>query len=1061
MRKLNILILCMVFIFSLGLVSAGILGQTSVDTNATQPGTQTGATYTTRTGIKITMNESMNLTSVIKQTNSLCTTAYIMASDFSTTLKTSNSFGGNVATFSGGYVLENSTTYYIVCNAGGSAVFRANTFSSFPLTKEGLTIIGARDPTTDVTNNLWDFVTLNFTNNIITLNSPSDDSSVTTNLVTFNSTASTYGGIYITNMSLWTNESGSWGLRNTSNISFLYSSNLGAYYDLDEVSGTTVYDSLLLNNGTNNGATIGQTGKINNSYDFDGTSDYITTTAKPNSEFTYSAWVYRGSGSGYKAIMSSGSLETWLGVEYSTGDLRLHLSGGGYLDTSSGALTNGTWHHVVATYNGSVAIYVDGVSQSLSQTGTLSSPPQSNITIGKHATSSTNYWFGKIDEVSIYNRALTSSEILALYNNYLLETRYANYISQTFTNTYSSGDIILWNVQACDSEGDCGFASSNFTFLIDSTPPEPLILYPSTTIPFVSNGKSIDLNISVSDSNLDTCWYEYNGTNTTIGSCANTSFNYISGVNNITLWANDSAGNENSTTTSWTALIYLDNEFHNISTAETASESFTTSITSNDSLTKAYLNYNGTYYLLSESGTNWTTTIDIPLNKVQNNTFNYIYTYAGTNYSSENYYQQVNSTIFNLCNATYTTPFLNLTFKDEQDSSVLNASIPSSTWTYYLGSGLVNKTYTFTNTSVNYNYTFCATPTDRVLNVDPYVQYKQDPSYPQRIWDSGVEQYNSSVTTQNLYLLNSADGIYVTFTVYDGSGNALNGVIVNVTRNILGTETLISSGVTSSAGTITFLLNPDFTHTLSFFKENYDSLITSLAPTLTSYTITLGGSSQETNKIDYAKGILINIEPSSSFLNNGTSYNFNYTISTSIWTLDSFGFTLRYGNGTIIGSNSSTTDTGGIVSLDADTLNQSYIIMEYYYEVNDTFINKTKRWNIQTPGEFGISNLFTRISTYISANIFGIEGDDEGYFGKAFISVLILLSSTFILSYRYGIASEPAIMGIMFGILMLLNNLSLIPTPSFMDSSPISLGTLIVVIMAIFVVSSIYKEERL
>jgi hypothetical protein len=35
-------------------------------------------------------------------------------------------------------------------------------------------------------------------------------------------------------------------------------------------------------------------------------------------------------------------------------------------------------------------------------------------------------------------------------------------------------------------------------------------------------------------------------------------------------------------------------------------------------------------------------------------------------------------------------------------------------------------------------------------------------------------------------------------------------------------------------------------------------------------------------------------------------YNFNNTISSSSWVLDEFGFFLQYGNGTLIGTNSST-----------------------------------------------------------------------------------------------------------------------------------------------------------
>ena len=48
-----------------------------------------------------------------------------------------------------------------------------------------------------------------------------------------------------------------------------------SYYYLDEASGTTAYDALGNYNGTNNGATVNQAGKVGKAYSFDGTNDRI------------------------------------------------------------------------------------------------------------------------------------------------------------------------------------------------------------------------------------------------------------------------------------------------------------------------------------------------------------------------------------------------------------------------------------------------------------------------------------------------------------------------------------------------------------------------------------------------------------------------------------------------------------------------------------------------------------------------------------------------------------------------------------------------------------------
>ncbi len=82
-----------------------------------------------------------------------------------------------------------------------------------------------------------------------------------------------------------------------------------------------------------------------------------------------------------------------------------------YYNAGSG-LNDGQWHHVVATKLGSsVMIYVDGVSRSYS-TSTAWANGNNRIGVGYYAN-----FNGTIDEVRIYNRALTQTEIQKLYIN--------------------------------------------------------------------------------------------------------------------------------------------------------------------------------------------------------------------------------------------------------------------------------------------------------------------------------------------------------------------------------------------------------------------------------------------------------------------------------------------------------------------------------------------------------------------------------------------------------------------------------------------------------------------
>ena len=132
--------------------------------------------------------------------------------------------------------------------------------------------------------------------------------------------------------------------------------------------------------------------------------------------------------------------------------------------------------------------------------------------------------------------------------------------------------------------------------------------------------------------------------------------------------------------------------------------------------------------------------------------------------------------------------------------------------------------------------------------------------------------------------------------------------------------------------------------------------------------------------------------------------------------------------------------------------------MTYYYITDGNKINGSTFWLIYEASDFSIYNFLTRVGTYISANIFGVLGDDEGYFAKALISIVVLILVTGSISLRYGLSSESAVTGLLFGIVFMLNMFNLIPTPDFLNF--IELGDFLVFVVAIVTVSRILKEER-
>ena len=80
-------------------------------------------------------------------------------------------------------------------------------------------------------------------------------------------------------------------------------------------------------------------------------------------------------------------------------------------------LSANIWNHLVGTYDGTtLRIYVDGVlAGSTVAVGTIDATTLDSL-IGVHNSLATNFFNGLLDDVRIYNRALSNDEIKQLYN---------------------------------------------------------------------------------------------------------------------------------------------------------------------------------------------------------------------------------------------------------------------------------------------------------------------------------------------------------------------------------------------------------------------------------------------------------------------------------------------------------------------------------------------------------------------------------------------------------------------------------------------------------------------
>ena len=200
-----------------------------------------------------------------------------------------------------------------------------------------------------------------------------------------------------------------------------------SYWEFDEGKGASVKDSAGGNDGVVNGATW-LTGMKGRALSFDGIDDYVEIPGLlvKSRNITISVWanLSMGDTSGAEVV----SLGDYVGVRLD-GTNGNGVTGFYYDGTTWHATTTGTfyagagWHHfvyVIDTSNNSQDVYIDGVvmgttahTQSIAYAGL-----GYNTFIGKHGNRISTYDFnGLIDDVRVYNRAMSNQEVLDLFNN--------------------------------------------------------------------------------------------------------------------------------------------------------------------------------------------------------------------------------------------------------------------------------------------------------------------------------------------------------------------------------------------------------------------------------------------------------------------------------------------------------------------------------------------------------------------------------------------------------------------------------------------------------------------
>lgn len=196
------------------------------------------------------------------------------------------------------------------------------------------------------------------------------------------------------------------------------------YYPLDEGSGTTTADAVGDADATFSGSPTWTTGHTGPALQF--TDPSFIDTGRPllstTRNYSVAAWVKLDSLGGFAtAVSQDGTADSGFFLQYSGADNRFAFSFVGVRALAPAPPETGRWYHLTGVRDaasGSLKLYVDGQPAG-TQTACMASDARGNTVIGraKFGGNPVDHWRGAIDQVHVYDRALTDAEVTQLYES--------------------------------------------------------------------------------------------------------------------------------------------------------------------------------------------------------------------------------------------------------------------------------------------------------------------------------------------------------------------------------------------------------------------------------------------------------------------------------------------------------------------------------------------------------------------------------------------------------------------------------------------------------------------
>ncbi len=548
-----------------------------------------------------------------------------------------------------------------------------------------------------------------------------------------------------------------------------------------------------------------------------------------------------------------------------------------------------------------------------------------------------------------------------------------NTITGTNNNTVFSLNLsnttqnYLWNIQACDSDGACGFTNANRTLSIDPSGPITNVTYPNGIISLASIGQNLTVNFTVSDSSLQSCWYNYDNINYTI-SCGSNASIILTSQKNLTFYANDSAGNIGSTNRVWNYSIFINSYIYSASAFSNNLETFKVNTTIDNSfgVTQVNITYNNTDYVstASSSGPNtiFSRTLTTPsVNSQRNITFFWEFDTTSGILNSLNNNQSLLPLFIDNCTAN-SFQILNYTIYDEDARSVLNPATANITANLFVKfstdfSGTAYNSYANT-TSSNPIRICLSSPIANGTNyrLDSDVQYSASGKVTEYHIIENVSINNNTIPlAYNLYDLATTSSQEFLITFKDSNYNVVSGALVEIDRQYLSIGQFLPveiSRTDTDGKTIGHFVLNDQVYTIYVRKNGqllatYNNVRVYCSNSECKLNLNQAGSSSNPSTFKTFRGVLYK-----NYYNMSSRvYNLEYITndgSSKLFNLTLFKFD-NYGNNSLCSSQ--VTSFSGTLTCTVPGSYNSTVIAKAYVDGEPLFTDSFKVKGLNTSGQ--------------------------------------------------------------------------------------------------------------